>query len=525
MKRRQLLGWAGAGWAISATVASASAPPSPFTLLAYQPNGDPLPSDALQRLYFLDLADEPLPHPPRRITPGQVVADWPPAPVAVALKLPVAGFGAVTLYADRQGQGFTPQTVTTPLVLNRAFAWDRYDRVRRALVRWRGQGLGGGRGIEARLGQARVALERAERTDLSRQQQVALWNAALAEGLWAGEELALERARQRIVAQPPRLGFKRGCNAFGHPHLGPAYDQALTDLFNLATVPVYWKPFEPQPGQPNYAGLDRQVDWLQGAGVAVKGHPLVWFHDVSIPAWIRPQPYPTVKAALAQRIEAIVGRYGDRIASYDVINEAHDVPWANDLGYGPDQFLDLTRMACDTVRQGNPAVQRIVNCCCPWARNVALYGPPQRSPYRYLQACLAAGIEFEVIGLQLYYADQDLFEVDRLLDRFIALDKPIHITEMATSSATGLDPQSPLQYARGQWHGPWTAAVQADWVQGMYTLAYSKPQIQAVSWWDLSDRDSFWPFGGLIDAEQQPKAAYHRLRGLFQEWGLLDQRG
>lgn len=487
------------------------ASPPPLTLHAYLPNGDRCSKDDLNRLYFLNLNDEPIPHPDRTVEDGTLTSQPPPFPFAIALQFPVEGFGDVTLYADNRGRGFMPSDF--PLVVNGAFARDRLYRVTTACDRWQRQGYGIPAMVRDRLHRAQAYLTQAEQaTDL--QSQISLWNNALVEGLWAGEEVALSRAGQRIARTPPRQGFKLGCNAFGHPGLGADYDRHFEALFTIATVPFYWKPFEPERGQPNYAGVDTQVDWLQNAGITPKGHPLTWFHEVSVPDWVRPLPYEAVKAALRQRIVEITGRYGDRIPSYDVINEAHGVPWGNELGYDQDQFLDLTRMACDAAKVGYPAVQRVINTCCPWARNVAIYGPPQRSPYQYLKACLAADIEFEIIGLQLYYPDQDMFEIDRMLDRFTALGKPLHITEMACSSNTGMDENSQLGEATGLWHAHWSEAIQADWVEQVYTLAYSKPEIEAVTWWDLSDQGTFWPFGGLLNAKNQPKAAYYRLQGL-----------
>lgn len=67
---------------------------------------------------------------------------------------------------------------------------------------------------------------------------------------------------------------------------------------------------------------------------------------------------------------------------------------------------------------------------------------PQHSPYEYLQTCLKSDISFEVIGLQLYYPDQDMFEINRLLERFSQLGKPIHITELGVSSSNQKDENS-----------------------------------------------------------------------------------
>ncbi|MBE9159026.1 endo-1,4-beta-xylanase [Nodosilinea sp. LEGE 06152] len=521
MKRRPFLRYttttALAASGLGRVSGSLLASPPPLVLRAYLPNGGPLPTFELNRLYFLDLDDEPIPHPDRTVEDGILTSQPPAVPFAIALQLPVEGFGDVTLYADNQGRGFTPSDF--PLVLNGAFARDRIHRVTVACDRWQRQGFGIPQRVRDRLDRAQAHLTQADQA-LDLQTQIPLWNNTLVNALWAGEEAALSRARQRIARTPPRQGFKLGCNAFGHPGLGAEYDRYFETLFNTATVPFYWKPFEPERGQPNYTEVDTQVAWLRQAGIASKGHPLVWFHEVSVPDWVRPLPYEHVKAALHQRIVEITQRYGSRIPTYDVINEAHIVPWGNELGYDQDQFLDLTRMACNAAKEGYPAVQRVVNSCCLWARNVAIYGPPQRSPLQYLKACLAADIDFEVIGLQLYYPDQDIFEIDRMLDRFTALGKPIHITEMSCSSNTGIDENSQLGDAQGLWHAPWSEAIQADWVEQIYTLAYSKPAIETVGWWDLSDQTVFWPFGGLLNRQNQPKAAYYRLQGLKKAWGI-----
>jgi hypothetical protein len=55
----------------------------------------------------------------------------------------------------------------------------------------------------------------------------------------------------------------------------------------------------------------------------------------------------------------------------------------------------------------------------------------------------------------------------------------------------------------------------------MWTLCYSKPAYQVVGWWDFVDvPNHFWPFGGLLQKDLQPKEAYHRLLKLKQSWGL-----
>ena len=113
-------------------------------------------------------------------------------------------------------------------------------------------------------------------------------------------------------------------------------------------------------------------------------------------------------------------------------------------------------------------------------------------------------------------------EIERMLDRFKALQRPLHISEISCNSAPGLDPGSmrPKDLVPG-WHGPWTETMQADWLEAIYTLCYSKPEFEAVGWWDIADYGGhFWPNGGLLHKDFTPKESYGRLLALKQTWGV-----
>jgi hypothetical protein len=36
------------------------------------------------------------------------------------------------------------------------------------------------------------------------------------------------------------------------------------------------------------------------------------------------------------------------------------------------------------------------------------------------------------------------------------------------------------------WHNEFTETLQADWVESVYTIAYSKPWVEAISYWDFN---------------------------------------
>lgn len=475
---------------------------------AFTADGQPLNKKALNQLYFLTLAAQPLPNPPRSLEEGKLFSFLPLSPVAITLKLLVRDFGEMFLVADNRGLGYSEADF--PLNFNLAAADSHLYRVKQSIETWQSQGWQFSPTIRQRLQKAASYLDLAKTTD-NHTEKVKYCDQSLNESLWAGEMAVISKSQQIIAQSSPKPDFLFGCNFFGYPEQGEEYEKLWQAIFNFATIPFYWRFFEQNV-------TDKRVNWLLNHQIIPKGHPLVWFHEVGIPDQIRNQPFDKIKELVSQRVREVTSYYRGKISYFDVINEANGIKWANELNFSLDQFVELTQIACQESRRGNPQVYRIINSCCTWGENVAYHQPPQHSPLEYLQTCLAAGIEFEAIGLQLYYPDRDLFEIDRQLERFSQLGKPIHITELGISSATTIDESAYLKEPTGRWRGDWSEAIQADWVEQFYTLCYSKSDIKAISWWDLTDKGNFWPHGGLVNQDMTPKLAYQRLKNLLETW-------
>jgi GH35 family endo-1,4-beta-xylanase len=189
----------------------------------------------------------------------------------------------------------------------------------------------------------------------------------------------------------------------------------------------------------------------------------------------------------------------------------------------------MTKLACDATHEANPEAIRIINNCCTWGEyattDVTYFGKsprPRTTPYRYLKDCLEKSVDFEVIGLQLYYPAQDMFEIGLQLDRFSRLGKPIHVTELGVSSENVPDPTAMIrEVSHYYWHGPWSEEAQTDWIEQFYTLCYSKSYINAITWWDFADVGHFFPHGGFLRSNLTPKKSYYVLKNLIEKWSLL----
>jgi GH35 family endo-1,4-beta-xylanase len=310
----------------------------------------------------------------------------------------------------------------------------------------------------------------------------------------------------------------------GYDRLGPEFESLVRQRFNFATANWYtWKDEQPIDHRIDYGRMDSSIKWCLDRHITPKGFGYCYMTRGATPEWIRSWPFEKVLPEYVRVVTQTMKRYSGKLPYAEIINEAHDK--SNLWRLSHSQILEITRAVCRAARQGSPTVKRQINNCCLWAeyaRTPNKDGSRRWSPYRYIADCASAGVDFDVLGLQLYYPQMDVLEIERMLDRFKVFNKPIHITEIATASVDGPDPNSlrPNTTAPG-WHGRWSEPTQADWLEAIYTLVYSKPEFEAIGWWDLTDIPGhFWPHGGLMHADLTPKLAYHRLGELQKAWGV-----
>ncbi len=488
-------------------------------------DGKMIPSwkTGLSRVYFTDLDYNPL---LLKLAPtskdGELIAEQPRVPFKIACGPDwIDGFGTMYMVADNGGEGYKPGELGQEVCLNLELAKSRVKSVDLAMESAAKQGVVLTPSAAERMERARGILETVRGSEVSQDVVRKAWD-ALSEAMWAGELVALDRARHAISKRGPRPSFLFGANAFACLTAGEEYTRAFYDLLNYCTLPFYYRSFEATEGKPDYKRLDRMVEWCQKGRILPKGHPLVWFHRAGVPDWLQDKSFENVRRLHINRIAEIVSRYRGRIDYWDVINEAHDL--ANILDFTYEQLLEMTRTACDAARAANPKATTVVNSTAIWGEYAApkpgerLPQRLKRTPIQYIADCINQGFDFDVIGLQIYYPHRDMFEIDRMLERFGRFGKPVHITEHSMASDPSEDPAAYIKSNWGQWHAPHSQSNQADWVEQLWTIAYSKPFITAISYWDFADKGHFWPHGGFLDKDLKPREVYFRLKNLLESW-------
>jgi len=527
--RREFLALTSLALAVPAiSTVSFSETPALARCLVYDDQGQPLPAAGFERFHLCDQLMRPF-TTPIEASSGEV-RFTPPAdrPFRIAMPLVVPGFGQVFVYADDSGPGYTPRSLAraTPLLLNYAFARDRMATVRSLVTECGQLGATITPETQRRIASAQAALDRATAAAADRSAQARASMESLRDSLYAGEMLVIARAQHAIARQPARPGFLFGCNGFG---LAGGYPEALNlfqALFNYTTIPIYEGWVEKEKGHPDYTLFEAALNTLVGTTILPKGHPGIWLEPENTPKWLQNISYDETKKYCLAHVREAISRYRHRVHIWDIVNEAHVQPETERgmAGFTREQNVDLTVAALQTAHDADPTCFRCINNTGTWAdyymsRNP---GPWQQSPYDYLAMLRDAKAEYEVIGLQYYHSGRDLLEWERDLESFNHFGKPIHITEMGFPSSLAPYPgQEKYAYWGGgiggeamQWHGDFTETIQADYVESAYTLAYSKPYVEAITYWDFTGIGH----DGFIRGDGTPRESYHRLKDLIAKW-------
>lgn len=450
----------------------------------------------------------------------------------------VRDFGHVWLGADNGGAFYSRRDLTGNRTLNLNVEFARSRVARNNSVRKRYEHSGAVFSPEVRnLMDASEELLAASLKQEARTETAArLADRALSNALWAGEKIELEYARDRISRQPRTDKVWFGCETrqFIWGKSEETIDR-FVELFNFATITHYvwdswYELFEPKEGYYNWGIKDNIVQWLTQYGVTLEGRPIYWPHPSVTPEWLKTKDFAGVKNYLERHARDLVGHYGDAVLQWEVVNEMHD--WANIHHFSPAEITDLVRTASATVHATNPRVTRIVNNCCPWAEYVARGRQsradarrPLRSPRQFIADLIEGGVEFDVLGIQVYFPQRDLSDIVRLIERLEAFHKPIYLTEIGASSnlhtpsTTGAVTGSASEpYA---WHRHWDEDLQAEWLEQVYTLYYARTSVRAINWYDFSDFRPFIVNGGLVREDASVKQSYTRLKQLLASWNAL----
>jgi len=275
----------------------------------------------------------------------------------------------------------------------------------------------------------------------------------------------------------------------------PAYAALLTGECGLVVAEneMKWQALRPAPDRFDFARFDAMIDWADRQHLEMRGHNLLWHQDKWLPRWMATHDFGTGarkagEQMLVRHIETVCRRYGTRIRSYDVVNEAvtpatgalYDTALSRAIG-GAEPTLDL---AFRTARAAAPHAQLVYNDYMSWE--------PGNDRHRagvltLLEGFKARGVPVDALGVQSHIMTQPAgsdatkreAEWRRFLDAVTAMGYGLVITELDVRDNNL--PADPKVRDR---------AV-ADYTRAYCDLMFSYPQLRDVLAWGMSDRYSW----------------------------------
>jgi len=288
--------------------------------------------------------------------------------------------------------------------------------------------------------------------------------------------------------------FLFGCNLFAFRRFndGPknvAYEKRFLDLFNAATVPLYWSVAEKQPGRLDFGPTDAAVRWCRDHHVQVKVHPIMW--QDTVPRWTGQLKEDEARAAAQSYVRRIVERYLDQADFWDVLQQP-----AGAIRIGP-ALIDPVQVV-RWAREAKPRGRLLAN------------GDDPRALADMARQLAGAGVVLDGIAVMAHQhkGDWPPEQVQQVLSDAAAAKLPVHVSEV-----TILGP-------------PDGEAEQAEAVRQFYTAAFAHPSVVGITWWDLSDEFAWQNApAGLLRADLSPKPAYAVLDQLINHLWRTDAAG
>jgi len=382
--------------------------------------------------------------------------------------------------------------------------------------------------------------------------------------LLAGSEKRIEKYRKRRITitvldkfNKPCIGqtvkiqmtnhqFLFGCNlfmfdAFQRSEENEKFFELWSKLFNYATIPFYMGIYSPTESQNQKDRIKRITSWCRKRGVVTKGHPLLYHIPLCNPDWL-PDDKNLLQPILEKWVKTVIKEFDKDITWWDVINEAtiawfYDTPiakWENAIGN-----INAALLSLEWVNSTNCEAKCIINdynvksgywiyegISKPFRTFQAFLKPNNtyiHSYYKFLSDIIKNDGQFQAVGIQshMHMRNWDIIDVWNIADCYATLGRPVHFTEVTVLSGKHKIINEKYPQKNLPWHSTFLGEKnQSEYLKKFYTILFSHPSVEAITWWDFCDRNAWMGApGGLVRSDFSTKPAFRTLYNLIKnQW-------
>ncbi|MCW6007276.1 endo-1,4-beta-xylanase [Micromonospora sp. CPCC 205371] len=254
--------------------------------------------------------------------------------------------------------------------------------------------------------------------------------------------------------------------------------------FNMVTAENEMKPdaTQPQRGQFSFGSGDQIYNWATQRGMKVRGHTLAW--HAQQPGWMQSLSGSTLRQAMIDHINGVMGHYKGKLVAWDVVNEAFNEDGSRRQSNLQGTGNDWIEVAFRTARNADPSAKLCYN---DYNIENWSYGKTQ-GVYRMIQDFKSRGVPIDCVGLQTHFTGGSSLpgNFQTTLSSFAALGVDVALTEVDVTNA------STSQYA------------------GLTQACLNVPRCIGITVWGVRDSDSWRSSENplLFDGNGNKKAAY-----------------
>jgi len=321
-----------------------------------------------------------------------------------------------------------------------------------------------------------------------------------AQGLRAESEAGIDGSGS-LKAHAHKHGLLAGC-AVGAANLrDEAFKTVLAEQYSLVVAENAMKfgPIQPKPDSYNFADADALVAFAEEHGIKVRGHNFVW-HEM-LPSWFAGTvTKDNAKKVLTEHILAVAGRYKGKIQSWDVVNEAINVPDGRPDGLRKSPWLELIgpeylELAYRTARQADPKAKLTYNEY-GIEKDDETEEKKRVATLALLRQLKATGAPLDALGIQSHISAGPNAQYGKglrgLMDAAKSMGIEIYITEMDVND-DAIDDNDPAVRDR----------IVTEVYANYLAIALENKAVRSVLTWGLTDGHT-WLNGIKSHREKRP---------------------
>ncbi len=312
---------------------------------------------------------------------------------------------------------------------------------------------------------------------------------------------------------------------------GKKYLEKVKDVFNYATIGMYWQLTDERIKNNKMVDYyDQVIDWAISNDFRLKGHPLMW-HE-AMPDWVRNfKDLDELDSLIKNHMKRLIETYPE-INDWDVYNE----PIGPFKPHIPPSAITEWIKIKGGIYPAMVEIYEYVNSVNP-NKNYSNNHYHAKDPefLKINKFFVEKNLNYSSIGMQAHMQTNDNVMSESQLWNQIKdyedLGKKIQFTEITVTSSERfnnwrehqafLKDRDEVMKKGGVMNlqsSPEYEKFQADYLKDFYTLAFSHPSVSSITFWNLTDRNAWRGHaGGLLFDDLRPKQAFNELKKLIKD--------